>query len=54
MSDQKTVEQDDADELGEEFFANAVLTRPGESIIAVVSRAFGAQNTSSDNDAAQL
>lgn len=30
----------EAGELGEAFFASAVLTRPGESVVEVVSRAF--------------
>lgn len=42
MSDQQVVERDEAEELGEAFFAAAVLTRPGESVVETVSRAFEA------------
>lgn len=40
MNDRQEVGRDEAEELGEAFFENAVLTRPGESVVEVVSRAF--------------
>jgi hypothetical protein len=39
MNDRQEVGRDEAEELGEAFFENAVLTRPGESVVEVVSRA---------------
>jgi superfamily II DNA or RNA helicase len=35
------IDMSDIDELGDEFFNKAVLTRPGESVVSTVRRAFG-------------
>lgn len=53
MSDYETKfeAQDEAEELGEAFFENAVLTRPSESIVEVVSRAFEAPVVLRDDNA---